>query len=111
MTIAERIRLARQKKKLSQKELAELTNINFKSLSRYELGTTIPPANLLADIAKVLGVSTDYLILGESVEIQDLELYKKFVAIQDIKGDTKKMIVTFLDMAVRDAKAKQAYQD
>jgi transcriptional regulator with XRE-family HTH domain len=44
MTIAERIRLYRQQKGFSQNELAELSKVNNKSLSRYELGTSIPPA-------------------------------------------------------------------
>lgn len=109
MTLAERIRNTRLQKKLSQVELAELTNINLKSLSRYELGTTIPPANLLADIARVLEVSTDYLIVGEASVIQDKDLYNKFTAIQAISGDSKKMILTFLEMAIRDAHTKQAY--
>ena len=109
MTLSERIKHTRQQQKISQKELAEQANINLKSLSRYEVGTTIPPANLLADIAKVLGVSTDYLIMGETSEIQDLDLYNKFTAIQAIEGDSKKMILSFLEMAIRDAQAKQAY--
>ena len=110
MTLAERIRLVRQQKKLSQKELAELSNVNLKSLSRYELGTTVPPADLLGALAQVLGVSNDYLISGENIEIKDLELFNRFIAIQGIKGETKKMILSFLDMAIRDARAKQAYQ-
>lgn len=109
MTIAERIRLTRQKKKMSQVELAEITNINTKSLSRYELGTTIPPANLIAEIADALGVSTDYLIKGQTSIIQDVELYDKFAEIQAINGKAKEMIISFLDMAIRDAKARKAY--
>jgi transcriptional regulator with XRE-family HTH domain len=110
MTIAERIRLIRQQKNLSQKELAQLADVNLKSLSRYELGTTVPPADSLGRIAKVLGASNDYFIIGNTVEIQDLKLYERFLAIQAIEGDTKKMILHFLDMAIRDAKAKEAYQ-
>lgn len=44
MTISERIRLIRQQKDVSQKALAEMADVNLKSLSRYELGTSIPPA-------------------------------------------------------------------
>ena len=109
MTISERIRLIRQQKELSQTELAQQTGINVKTLSRYELGNTIPPADALAAIAKVLEVSADYLITGEEADIQDKELYKRFQVIQNIKGDQKKMILSFLDMAIRDFKTQEAY--
>jgi hypothetical protein len=37
------------------------------------------------------------------------ELLKKFEAIQDMNGDTKKLVNHFLDTIIRDFKAKQAY--
>lgn len=109
MTIAERIRLTRQQKKLSQTELSEKAGINLKSLSRYELGTSVPPANALKDIADALGVSADVLLSDDQVAIKDKELMKKFEAIQNIEGNTKNMIIEFLDLAIRDFKTKQAY--
>jgi len=109
MTISERIRLIRQQKNISQNELAKTAGINVKSLSRYELGSSIPPANALKAIADALGVSADALLSDENSQIKDKELYKKFETIQDMGGDTKKMIVNFLDLAIRDYKAKQAY--
>lgn len=109
MTISERIRLIRQQKKISQNELAKAAGINVKSLSRYELGSSIPPANALKAIADALGVSADALLTDDNTKIKDKELFKKFEAIQEMGGDTKKMIINFLDLAIRDYKAKQAY--
>mgnify|MGYP001798401896 CR=1 FL=1 len=110
MTIAERIRFTRQQQKLAQNELAEMAGISPKSLSRYELGSSIPPADSLKEIAKALGVSADYLLDEENVQIKDKELFKKFEIIQAIEDrDTKNMIVRFLDLVIRDAQAKKAY--
>ena len=109
MTIAERIRLIRQQRKLSQTELAEKAGVNLKSLSRYELGTSVPPSDLLKNIADALGVTADVLLSDEQVNIKDKELLIKFEAIQDMDGDTKAMILNFLDLAIRDFKAKKAY--
>jgi transcriptional regulator with XRE-family HTH domain len=109
MTISERIRLIRQQKNISQNELAKAAGINVKSLSRYELGSSVPPANALKAIADALGVSADALLSDDISQIKDKELFKKFEAIQDMGGDTKKMIINFLDLAIRDYKAKQAY--
>lgn len=109
MTISERIRLIRQQKNISQNELAKAAGINVKSLSRYELGSSIPPANALKAIADALGVSADALLTDDNTQIKDKELFKKFETIQEMGGDTKKMIINFLDLAIRDYKAKQAY--
>jgi len=109
MTISERIRLIRQQKNISQNELAKAAGINVKSLSRYELGTSIPPANALKAIADSLSVSADALLSDDTVQIKDKELFKKFEAIQEMGDDTKNMIIKFLDLAIRDYKAKQAY--
>lgn len=109
MTIAERIRLTRQQKKLSQTELAELANVNKKSLSRYELDASIPPADALKAIADALGVSTDYLLSDDHVSIKDKELLKKFEVIQNIDEQTKAVVDNFLDLIIRDFKARKAY--
>ena len=109
MTIAERIRLTRQKKKLSQAELADASGVNKKSLSRYELGASIPPADALKAIADALAVSADYLLSDDTVLIKDTDLLQKFEVVQEIEGDARTVINNFLDMAIRDFKAKKAY--
>lgn len=109
MTISERIRLTRQQKDMSQKTLAEVADVNLKSLSRYELGTSIPPADVIKKLADALGVSTDTLLSDEKITIQDKELLKKFEVIQNMTGETKKTVINLIDLAIRDFKAKQAY--
>jgi len=109
MTISERIRLTRQQKKLSQADLADASGVNKKSLSRYELGTSVPPADALKAIADALGVSTDSLLSDDTGVIKDMELFQKFEVVQDIQGDARTVINNFLDMAIRDYMAKKAY--
>ncbi|WP_378106694.1 helix-turn-helix domain-containing protein [Chryseobacterium sp. sg2396] len=110
MTIAERIRLYRQQKGLSQAELAEKSLVNKKSLSRYELGSSIPPADALKNIADALGVSSDALLNDETVAIKDKELLKKFEAIQDMNEEDKALVTRFLDLTIRDFNARKAYK-
>jgi transcriptional regulator with XRE-family HTH domain len=109
MTISERIRLTRQQKDMSQKALAEIAGVNLKSLSRYELGTSIPPADVIKKLADALKVSTDTLLSDEKINIQDKDLLRKFEVIQNMKGETKKTVINLIDLAIRDFKAKQAY--
>ncbi|MCQ4142524.1 MULTISPECIES: helix-turn-helix domain-containing protein [Chryseobacterium] len=110
MTIAERIRLYRQQKGLSQAELAEKSQVNNKSLSRYELGSSIPPADALKNIADALGVSSDALLNDETVAIKDKELLKKFEAIQEMSEEDKALVTRFLDLTIRDFNARKAYK-
>ena len=110
MTISECIRFTRQQQKLSQTELAEKANISSKSLSRYELGTSIPPADSLKAIANALGVSADYLLNDENIQVKDKDLFKKFEIIQKMDDDeNKKMILRFIDLAIRDFKTRRTY--
>ena len=110
MTIAERIRLIRQQQKLSQTELAEKSGVNLKSLSRYELGNSIPGADVLKMVADALGVTADALLSDDQISIHDKELFKKFEQIQEMEdGEVKKMIVKFIDLAIRDSNARKAY--
>lgn len=110
MTIAERIRLYRQQKGFSQAELAEKSTVNNKSLSRYELGSSIPPADALKNIADALGISADSLLSDDVTTIKDVELFKKFEIIQDMNEDDKSIVLRFLDLTIRDYKTKQAYK-
>ena len=109
MTIAERIRLARMQKKFSQTQLAQLSGVNLKSLSRYELGSSVPPADALKAIADALAVSTDSLLSDEQRLIKDKDLLAKMEVIDQMDEETKQMVVRFLDLAVRDFKTRQAY--
>ena len=109
MTIAERIRLYRQQKGFSQAELAEKSQVNNKSLSRYELGSSIPPADALKNIADALGVSSDALLNDDNVSVKDKDLLQKFEVIQEMNDEDKIIVNRFLDLTIRDFKTKQAY--
>jgi len=78
-------------------------------LSRYELGTSIPPADALKAIADTLEISTDALLSDDQVQIKDKVLLKYFEDIQDMKGDTKEIIMKFLNLTIRDYKTQKAY--
>lgn len=72
-TLGEKIRTVKQKKGLSQIELAENANIYQKNISRYENDTTDPSASALKKIADALAVTADYLLsnLEEEIKIND----------------------------------------
>lgn len=54
--------IARKKRKLTQKELAEKVGTTNIKISRFENGQDMPKADLLKRLAEELGVSMDYLL-------------------------------------------------
>lgn len=60
--IGERIKTARLERGINQRNLCLLADITETALSRYENGTREPQASAIGKIAKILNVSTDYLI-------------------------------------------------
>ena len=62
MTIGERISRSMREKHISQREMASRVGITELTMSRYSNDVRIPNAAVIGEIAKILGVTTDYLI-------------------------------------------------
>lgn len=60
-----RLTIARQRKKLSKKELANLTGLTSKSISNYEDGDTVPTDPTLNSISRALGYSAEFFFGGD----------------------------------------------
>lgn len=69
---AMRLKLAREKAGLTQKELAERLNVPPQMINRYENSDTEPRIGFVAKIAPILGVSSDFLIGVEPMNEIDL---------------------------------------
>ena len=61
LVFAENLRKYRKEAGLTQVQLAEILSYTGKSISKWELGVTLPPAEVLPDLAKVLGVDLNTL--------------------------------------------------
>ncbi|WP_052211818.1 helix-turn-helix domain-containing protein [Anaerovibrio lipolyticus] len=62
MDIGDRLKRAREKIRLSQKEVGEKAKINSKSISHWENGRALPSLLDLRTLANIYHVSTDWLI-------------------------------------------------
>ena len=62
---SETIRALRERKALTQKQLAEKLCISDKTISKWETGKGLPDISLLEDLARVLGVSLTELMTGD----------------------------------------------
>lgn len=68
MSLADKVITLRKKKGLSQEELAELSNINLRTIQRIESGVNTPRGYTLQAIARALEVSVEYLSDNEKTE-------------------------------------------
>lgn len=66
--LGQRIRTARQVKKMTQDQLAEACGLSTAHIGHIERGTRIPSLDTLFRIACELDVSTDYLLLDSARE-------------------------------------------
>lgn len=89
-TIGEKILILREKLNMKQKELANLAGITEATLSRYENNKREPRGEIVTRLAKVLNVSTDYLLDNE-ISSQDYNSLSKNEII-DIEKEAEKMI-------------------
>lgn len=72
MQIGSRLSVCRQNKNMTQEELAYRLGITSQALSKWERGVSFPDISMLADISRLLEVSTDYLLgLGAHEEKAD----------------------------------------
>ena len=67
----ETIRLLRERKGLTQKQLADILCISDKTVSKWETGKGLPDISLLEDLARALGVSLTELMTGELMTNQN----------------------------------------
>lgn len=77
LTFGERLRLAREAKGLKQSEVYKITNINNKSLSRYENDTTTPDPEAIKTLIELYQVSASF-ILGLTDDMKQINLETEF---------------------------------
>ena len=88
----ERIKIARQKKGISQKELADLLGLTQQAVSYYEKGSRIPDEQILSVISDILNVPTEYLT-GETDDPEGWDLWEDATGYtpEQIKKEIKRM--------------------
>lgn len=69
-SIGSRIARLRKEKKMTQEALAEQMGVSAQAVSKWENDQSCPDIGLLPKLSRVLGVSTDELLTGESSEVR-----------------------------------------
>lgn len=66
MELHERIALARKQAALSQEQLGEKLGVSRQAVSKWESGQTNPDVSYIAEMCRLFGVSSDWLLFGEA---------------------------------------------
>ena len=61
-TLAERIKLLREQKDITQSSLAKSLGISRSGVNAWEMGLSTPSTQYIVELAKSFNVSTDYLL-------------------------------------------------
>lgn len=79
MKLGENIRDYRKKAGLSLRELADMVDVTYATLSRYENGKTVPKYDTLKRLARALGVDSVYYLYGD----EDRDEYDRMMQERD----------------------------
>jgi len=74
----------RKRKGMTQRQLADMLNVSYQAVSRWEQGSSLPSVDMIYDIAQTLETTVDFLLNGLCTE-------KKSLTYEDTGLDTKKL--------------------
>ena len=108
MSFGKRLFDARKKKGLSQEEVAKELNTKGPVIGRYERDEMKPSIETAAKLAQILEVSLDYLVGATDLEV-DSSTLNRVIELQKLPSEIREKLYFFIDMSIRDHKAKTAY--
>lgn len=95
MTLGERIKHMRRQLGYSQQQLADLACISQMQISRYEQDAAMPTSEVIVNMARALGVSTDWLLgVSDAIGLDGLsELEKQALSLFRSKSPDRQTAV------------------
>ncbi len=102
---AERLKLLRQARSMTQTRLAQLLTVDPRAYSRWERGDNIPHLDTLIKIADILQVTLDELVgrskLSSDVKIHNPELNQLYQQTDNLSDADQQALIQILDGLVK----------
>lgn len=100
--VGNRIKQARTGAGFSLRDLAAKAGISAMAISKYETGKSTPSSGVLLALSKALGVTVEYFLRTERVELDEVE-YRKHAKLpkkllRQIEGDVIEQVERYLDL-------------
>ena len=108
-----RLREAREKRKLSQLELADMVGIHLSQLGRVERGLSVPSSETVLALSRALRTSTDALLRGDRndeppLEIENIRLFERVRALQSLGRDEQETAIKVIDALIAKHRVREA---
>lgn len=99
---ADRLKQLRKQKGISQDDLAELIEVHFTQVSRYERGETKPNADAMTKLTKALNTTVDFLMNGTADDVVkdaglEKELISRFIKVHSLETDDKNTVLSLMN--------------
>lgn len=107
-TFGKRLAAIRKARGLSQRDLAELTNISNRMIAYYEAQSDRPPSTKIAVLAEVLKVSADELLGIEPATVHEpanSRLWKRLRVVDNLPPKAQRQVVDFVEVLAKAAHA------
>jgi len=105
-----RLKELRKRRGLSQKELAAAISVHHFQISKYETGLNYPTVGKLVQIARVLQIRSDQLLLDgvkEDGEAKNLRLQRRFKELECLPKEDQDTAVKLIDALVAKGKIRK----
>lgn len=79
MKLGEKIKFYRNEMNLSQEELGSKISVTKATISNWEAGIRIPDGDKVGELAKLFGVSTDYLLGIVDIDEDEIKMINKMI--------------------------------
>lgn len=104
LALGQHIKAAREKKNMTQEELAAAVNYSVDHMSVIERGVKTPKLEKLIDIANVLGVGTDYLLQADLDAATKLQASIISESISALPSDGQRKVMKVLETLINEMK-------
>ncbi len=110
-----RLRALREKRRISQQELADMVGIHLSQMGRLERGASFPTAETVIALARALHATTDALLRGDrnglqETQIENIRLYERFRTLERMKHDEQETVIRVIDAMIAKHKMEEALQ-
>jgi len=108
-----RLKELRKQKGWTQKKLANMVDIRFAQLNKYECGMHVPPIERLIKLSDVLSVTLDYLVMGNQDNIVPLHNRRLMERLQELElfdTEDQEAIIKMIDAMIVKRRVEGAVQ-
>lgn len=100
-----RVRQLREKRGLTQEDLATAISVTWGIISRYERGIHLPTADRVVALCRVLHVTADYLLRGdrkgeETVPFKNVKLFERFRVLDELPPEEQETVLRLVDAVI-----------